>query len=108
MLCWQTETVSRGDASIAVMRSTAVTARMLAESMIHRRHRHHGPLAAHAWQFRHSLSYYDSLYVALAERLGCPVITADRRIMRALPDHELIKVISRCGVRTTTSDPPPL
>ena len=71
----------------------AVTARMLAERMIHRRHRHHGPLAERAWQFRHSLSYYGSLYLALAERLGCPVVTADRRIMRAQSDHELIEVI---------------
>lgn len=34
-----------------------------------------------AFTFRHAV--YDCLYVALAIRSGCPVITADRRLIRA-------------------------
>ena len=54
---------------------------------------HHGTLAARAWQLRHSLTFYDALYLALAESLNCPLITADKRIERAHPDHELIQTI---------------
>ena len=81
--------VLRGDLDAEV----AQWARVLAERMIHRRHPHHGALAARAWQLRHSLSFYDALYLALAESLNCPLITADRRIARAQskprldPDH---------------------
>ena len=71
----------------------ADSARMRAERMIHRRLPHHGPLAARAWQLRHNLTFYDALYLALAESLDCPLITADQRIKRAHPDHELIQTI---------------
>jgi predicted nucleic acid-binding protein len=43
----------------------------------------HGPLAASAWGLRHNLTYYDALYVALAERLAIPLLTADARLARA-------------------------
>lgn len=43
------------------------------------------PLVIGAWQLRHNLSPYDAIYVALARRLDCPLITADRRIAAA-PD----------------------
>jgi predicted nucleic acid-binding protein len=43
----------------------------------------HGPLATAAWGLRHNLSYYDALYVALAARLGHPLLTADARLARA-------------------------
>jgi predicted nucleic acid-binding protein len=46
-----------------------------------------------AWGLRHDLSYYDALYVALAARLGFPLLTADKRLATApgLPcDVELI------------------
>ena len=35
------------------------------------------------WELRDNLSAYDAGYVALAESLGCPLITADARISRA-------------------------
>ena len=41
------------------------------------------PLTRRVWQLRANLSAYDALYVALAERLGCALLTADARIARA-------------------------
>jgi predicted nucleic acid-binding protein len=37
-----------------------------------------GPLVARAWALRHNLTPYDAAYVALAESLDCPLVTADR------------------------------
>jgi len=36
-----------------------------------------------AWELRTHLSAYDALYVALAERLDAPLLTADARLARA-------------------------
>jgi len=36
-----------------------------------------------AWELRTNLSAYDALYVALAERLNAPLLTADARLARA-------------------------
>jgi predicted nucleic acid-binding protein len=41
------------------------------------------PLLLDAWELRRDLSTYDAFYVALARRLACPLITADRRIAAA-------------------------
>ena len=35
------------------------------------------------WELRDNLSAYDATYVALAERLGCGLLTADARLSRA-------------------------
>ena len=35
------------------------------------------------WQLRDNVSAYDASYIALAEALGCAVLTADRRLSRA-------------------------
>ena len=35
------------------------------------------------WELRENLSAYDASYVALAERLGCNLLTADARLSRA-------------------------
>lgn len=48
-------------------------------------------LAERAWQLRQHVSIYDAAYVALAELIGAPVVTLDRRLGRA---HGL-----RCTVR---------
>lgn len=40
-------------------------------------------IADRAWQLRENLTTYDAGYVALAERLGAVLVTADARIARA-------------------------
>ena len=49
-----------------------------------RRHASHH-LWPRAWELRSNLTAYDALYVALAERLGATLLTADARAARA-PD----------------------
>lgn len=41
------------------------------------------PLVDRVWGLRDNLSTYDATYVALAELLGCPLVTADARLARA-------------------------
>jgi len=45
-----------------------------------------GPLLGTAWDVaqRFDRSFYDGLYVALAVRAGCPLVTADRRLYNSL------------------------
>lgn len=61
----------------------AVTALRVGWVLVDRRYPHTGALAARAWRLRHNLSYYDSLYVALADQLGVPLLTCDARLSRA-------------------------
>jgi len=42
-----------------------------------------GPLLRRAWELRENVTSYDACYVALAEALGCPLLTADARLSRA-------------------------
>jgi predicted nucleic acid-binding protein len=43
----------------------------------------HFPLLPRMWELRANLSLYDAAYVALAEALGCPFVTGDKKIARA-------------------------
>ncbi|MDX6609365.1 MAG: hypothetical protein QOF85_1290 [Solirubrobacterales bacterium] len=43
----------------------------------------HSELLDRAWALRHNLSFYDGLYVALAERLEIPLLTLDSRLAKA-------------------------
>jgi len=43
----------------------------------------HHLLAGRAWELRPDLTVYDASYVALAELLGAPLVTLDRRIAAA-------------------------
>lgn len=43
----------------------------------------HTGLLDRAWELRHNLSFYDALYVALAEQLGTPLLTLDTRLAKA-------------------------
>jgi predicted nucleic acid-binding protein len=43
----------------------------------------HRPLLERAWELRHSLTAADALYVALAEAVDAPLLTLDKRLVRA-------------------------
>ena len=42
-----------------------------------------GPLLERTWALRDNITTYDACYVALAEALDCPLLTADVRLSRA-------------------------
>jgi predicted nucleic acid-binding protein len=54
----------------------------------------HAGLLDRAWQLRHNLSFYDGLYVALAEQLGTPLLTLDARLARAAAATAGIDVVT--------------
>jgi len=41
------------------------------------------------------LSYYDATYVALAEMLGCPLITADRRLAQRAGETGHVRLLGK-------------
>lgn len=43
----------------------------------------HRPFLDRIWELRHNLSVYDAAYVALAEHLDSPLVTADTRLAGA-------------------------
>jgi len=55
----------------------------------------HVGLLGRAWALRKNVSFYDGLYVALAERLDLPLITLDVRLARAPGVRVDVDVIGR-------------
>jgi predicted nucleic acid-binding protein len=53
----------------------------------------HEPLRRRIWQLRANLTAYDGAYVALAEALGCPLVTRDRRLAAAPGHRASIEVV---------------
>ena len=43
----------------------------------------HQPLLGRIWELRHAVTPYDAAYIALAEALCVPLVTADARLARA-------------------------
>lgn len=43
----------------------------------------HLPMVRRIWQHWNNLTAYDAAYVTLAELLGCPLVTADRKLAGA-------------------------
>jgi predicted nucleic acid-binding protein len=54
----------------------------------------HRGLLDRAWVVRRNLSFYDAMYVALAERIGAPLLTLDARMARAPGLRASIEVLS--------------
>lgn len=53
----------------------------------------HVGLLDRAWELRRNVSFYDGLYVALAERLKLPLLTLDARLARAAGSRARVDVI---------------
>ncbi|WP_028924471.1 type II toxin-antitoxin system VapC family toxin [Pseudonocardia acaciae] len=51
--------------------------------VIDERYPHTGRFAELAWEIRHTISFYDGLYVALATVLELPLLTSDVRLSKA-------------------------
>ncbi|HUC07827.1 MAG TPA: type II toxin-antitoxin system VapC family toxin [Solirubrobacterales bacterium] len=54
----------------------------------------HVSLIHRAWELRHNFSFYDGLYVALAEGLDVPLVTLDQRLARAASDATKVIVLT--------------
>jgi predicted nucleic acid-binding protein len=54
----------------------------------------HLPLIARCWELRASLTIYDAAYVALAELMDAPLLTADKRLANAKGPRCRIEVLS--------------
>jgi predicted nucleic acid-binding protein len=53
----------------------------------------HLDLMGRAWQLRENLSFYDALYVALAEMLEAPLVTVDARIAKAPGIPAIVQIL---------------
>lgn len=53
----------------------------------------HPPLRPRVWQLRDNVSFYDGLYVALAEAVGLPLLTADAKLRSAHGPQCLIDLV---------------
>jgi predicted nucleic acid-binding protein len=54
----------------------------------------HTGLLDRAWQLRHNLSFYDGLYVSLAEQLNAPLLTLDIRLAKAVTASTGVKALT--------------
>jgi predicted nucleic acid-binding protein len=53
----------------------------------------HTFLLARVWELRNNLTAYDAVYVALAEALGAPLLTCDRRLAGAAGHRARIELV---------------
>ena len=56
-------------------------------ALLHVTRHPHLPLMGRILELRHNFSAYDASYVALAEQLETPLVTADQRLARAVRRH---------------------
>jgi predicted nucleic acid-binding protein len=53
----------------------------------------HDLLLPRIWELRHNMTAYDAAYVALAEALGAPLLTRDRRLAAAPGHHAQVELV---------------
>jgi len=63
----------------------------------------HRLLIARAWELRANLTVYDAAYVALAELLGCPLLTCDAALARA-PHDAQVELLGPFSFRHSAGD----
>jgi predicted nucleic acid-binding protein len=73
----------RGERLGEISEEIARTGLRALPDMIDHRYPHTGRIADKAWELRHTITFYDALYVALAVMLDVPLLTADGRLGRA-------------------------
>ncbi|MGH4008114.1 MAG: type II toxin-antitoxin system VapC family toxin [Pseudonocardiaceae bacterium] len=73
----------RGERAGEISDETARIALRALREIIDYRYPHTGRLAQRAWNLRHTIIFYDGLYVALAAVLDLPLLTADVRLSNA-------------------------
>jgi len=76
------QVLRRGERRGEITDETARTALRALTNMIDYRYPH-DRLADLAWGLRHTISFYDGLYVALATILGVPLLTGDVKLSKA-------------------------
>jgi len=54
----------------------------------------HAALLLRCWELRQNVTIYDAAYVALAEALGCSLLTADRGLARAVGPQCPVELLS--------------
>jgi len=54
----------------------------------------HTGLLDRAWQLRHNVSFYDALYLSLAELLGAPLLTLDARLAKAAGGATAVEILT--------------
>jgi predicted nucleic acid-binding protein len=54
----------------------------------------HIGLIQRAWELRHNVSFYDALYLSLAELLGAPLLTLDSRLAKAAGGATAVEVLT--------------
>jgi predicted nucleic acid-binding protein len=77
------QVMRRGERVGDISEDTARTALAALPAVIDIRYPHTGRFTDLAWQTRHTISFYDGLYVALATVLDLPLLTADVKLSKA-------------------------
>lgn len=82
--------VFRGDIDVELAEESREVFRSLRLS----RHALTEEMSDRVWALRHNISAYDASYVALAETLGVPLVTTERRLCEAVKDLVSVDVES--------------
>jgi len=89
----------RHESDARVSGREAYTALHAARVLIEHRYPAVGALAARAWTLRHNLTFYDALYVALADQLDIPLLTVDTRLSKAPASRARWNLSNACTQR---------
>lgn len=73
----------RAERQQLIRQDVALMGLRMLKLLVDERYAHHDWMSLEAWQLRHTVSFYDGLYVALAARLGVPLLTRDVRLCNA-------------------------